>query len=372
MSLHLNSYLRAKLINSVLASMNELGFRDFTLNDSFRLQYEKSIALNTGFDIGVGQYIDKLVRIGTVSNFIDALLIERSDNDKVTDFYKELQQTHENLNDHWQIKKEIFDRSLVQKQILPFIGRTHFSDTLTKMLNGEIHEIIILRGPPGSGASYINYYLLEIEEKHECFKYHYINIDKIRKSYCGEMISAAHIAEMIASELGMDFNRKEFKLQPFKSSLKLRLENIAREQNICLFFFDQFNEPMSKEKKLISDDIQLLIDEFVDLIVQNGRSYFVLSGYENYNKNWPMPVQVLPAKVDIKSFTAAQVDNFLEKLYGDSGIDFQSKINRPTFFATAKGILPEHIFDPSDEPNVKIIGEKLTKWLIELREDLNI
>ncbi|WP_316846518.1 hypothetical protein [Pedobacter psychrodurus] len=288
--------------------------------------------------------------------------------------FPELLTLSENVNEYfqltggsWTINNLHFDSCLIKKKYA-FLDRRLLRDAVRKMISSQEYSVLIIKGEPKAGLSYIKIYLSEIESRLNLYTMVDLNLKTERESYTDsdKLLYAAHICQMICEKIGMDYpvnisTPAEFKLHPFLNKLKIFIKG---KDQVYLFFLDQFDTP-------IADDAYALITGLAGLPLQNTKILLVLSGYDR-SDNWNFLLSQNANEIDIANgnLSKAHANEFFEQVYSN----LKSKISdisfsKQQFLAELDPIIQAADF--SNGPNAGPVGELLSKWYKNYAEKFN-
>ena len=356
---------RKALVQCILNNFGEADFQNLTNNyiNGYNFQQVRPGAFS--YVDSIGPYIDQTARIGKIGSLVDAINKEREQDGEVKSMYEQFQNIFSSQGSTTKFKGDIFRKEVLKKQQALFIARDFFGVSLARMVNEEKIGMLGLRGQPKTGLSYVSSYLGDIQDELNCFKFLKLNLSDIGESYPEEIITAAHLAEIISNRLQMkEFpGIKDFKLAPFISKLTSRLDELAKNEEKWLFFFDQFDYPCNK-------DVKILLKNFGKIINDHPNAfYLVFSTYENWAEDWGPDLSDLVQLLDFRPFTEAEVNQYLDRLYNTKEINFRA-IHIDTFMAGTKISLSKEIYNTSTGSNVPLISKELKVWFREIKNML--
>jgi hypothetical protein len=356
---------RNLLIRSIDNAFNQLDFPEFTRNNDFGITYEAANPLMVTFEVGLGSFVDKVHARGNTGSLITKMIEVRPNSDEIKNLQAAFLDLYENVGTR--LKSRVFEKRLLQKQKWLFIARDNVSDILARMVNKDTQALLVLSGESKTGLSYTRWYLGEMEEKLNCFKFLNLNLAEIGKLYSTQTITAAHIAEKIAAKLNMPFpGIKDFKFTNFIINLEARLDALAAQEEYWLFFVDQFDFHHD-------DDVKALVRSMGSIVLQPpSKFYLIFSAYKDWERDWNEEEADLAERLELSSFSEKEITLYLEKLYDCEEIDFRSKINKPTFIESARAILPATIYDSSEKSNVPAISNELKIWFRTTKTKLQL
>lgn len=266
------------------------------------------------------------------------------------------------------LKREYFERNLLEKDKLPFIGREEVKDLCFDLVHGSVSRFLLINGELGSGRSYIRNYLREIALLTQSFKLVTIDLKRIYKRVKSH-INMYHIARAIKLAIS------EFEV-PFDLSIEEQYKNTVFEEEFYeflqqtstryLFFFDHFDNEHSQS---VRDFVDILVSDIFEQVIPNH--FVVLSGYKNITE-WEYELQMAAESLKIQSFSREEVETFLKGLHQYFVQQHTLNINENDFLdlLSEEPFLDDALF--SDQAaaklNVTKIGREITDWLESFKE----
>lgn len=360
----LPSIFRKALVQCVQNNFTEIAFVNLTRDYSVGISFQDGRPTGANYFDSIGPYLDEVAARGFIAKLVDAIKAERGQDADVIALDTLFLEIFTPQGNKTKFNDEVFIKEVLKKQSQLFIARDHFAKGLARMVNEEKISLLGLRGQPKTGLSYVSSYLGDIQDDLNCFKFLNINLKEVGESYPQETVTAAHLAELITSRLGMSFTGiKDFKLSPFLGSLEKRLDELAQEGEKWLFFFDQFSYPCS-------NDVKTLLKKMGRMVYDHKNAfYLVFSAYENWQQDWEDDVADVVELLDFRPFTEQEIQQYLDQLYNTKEINFRA-ISKDTFLAGTKTSLSKDIYNPPTGSNVPVISKELRVWFREIKNML--
>jgi hypothetical protein len=356
--------IRNQIIECVKVTHDDNSIQLFSvsISDKIKITYDQSTAVGLPFDVRVPKFIDELILQGTIIVFLNEYCPKYIQHAFVAELAQTISSIYDTSSPTMKRKKTSYELVFLKSK-LPFLNRQTFKETLFRVVEGNRQGVILLKGQPQSGLSYLGWYLSELSHSLGCFEFYSINLKEVFKKEM-KSIDAIQLGLLVADKIGMEFKPEglEPKITPFFTSLRMKVASM--KDKVFLIFIDQFDVPLSAAA-----------EEFIDalaktVVYENASFFLVLSGYRGYD-DWPFEVLSISEEVDISngSFNRSHVDSFFACLYDQLVYAQRIEAGREQFLQLTREFIPDDLLNvPSEGSNVTQIGRRVFEFCKRMQQ----
>ena len=260
---------------------------------------------------------------------------------------------------------QIIGSKLLLNNSFPFLDRVGFRDKLTNLFCSDEARLVLVKGDPKSGMSYLGKFLIHLSKNLKICKVIDCDIPLIVDgpyAFKGELV-AKYISNFLGIQL--DFDNSEnvpLKYARFHSGLT---EKLRYEEQIHILFLHDFHK-----LKEVNEDLMKWMYMIIDSINNFPKSIFIIAGL-NYSllRNWHSSLKFTADIYEMELIQKDDLSQFLEYVFGEFEQKIRQKlkadITLDEYINSMKNLLS---VNSSNSLDLEMVGLTLAEHLATFKE----